>query len=93
MDIRELRLLFRDLGEMVNDSKLKQIIEKYDADHDGTINLDEFCTLMVGLAKEEQNTQVRCVCPSSCLLRRLSLGALASPKIYGCILKSSESLP
>ena len=53
MDSRELKLLFRDLGEMVNDAKLQTIVDKYDADGDGVVSLDEFCALMVGLAKEE----------------------------------------
>ena len=43
----------------MSDDKLKQIVEKYDRDHDGHINLDEFCALMVGLAHEDRDVTMR----------------------------------
>ena len=43
----------------MNDDKIKQIIEKYDENHDGVINLDEFCALMVGLAHEDMDVNQR----------------------------------
>lgn len=43
----------------MNDDKIKQIIERYDENHDGVINLDEFCALMVGLAHEDMDVNQR----------------------------------
>ena len=45
----------------MNDDKIKQIIEKYDENHDGVINLDEFCALMVGLAHEDMGVNQRMI--------------------------------
>jgi hypothetical protein len=43
----------------VSDAKLKQIVDKYDENNDGVINLDEFCALMVGLAHEDRDVNTR----------------------------------
>ncbi len=43
----------------MSDAKLKQIVDKYDENNDGVINLDEFCALMVGLAHEDRDVNTR----------------------------------
>ena len=43
----------------MSDIKLKEIVQKYDENHDGVINLDEFCALMVGLAHEDREVNTR----------------------------------
>jgi hypothetical protein len=57
IDVRELRFLMRDLGEIVNEAELVQIMTEFDTDGDGTISLPEFCALMVSYAQNQ--TKIR----------------------------------
>ena len=43
----------------VRQGALKQIIAEYDADHSGSISLDEFCTLMIALANAARASRRR----------------------------------
>lgn len=53
-------LLYRsNAGEIITDAKLREIVQKYDENNDGVINLDEFCALMVGLAHEDRVNKVQ----------------------------------
>ena len=46
MDVHEIRLLFKDLGEHVSLQEIKLVITKYDRDHSGDISFDEFIAMI-----------------------------------------------
>ena len=54
-----MRLLSRSEEMFVRQGALKQIIAEYDADHSGSISLDEFCTLMIALANAARASRRR----------------------------------
>ena len=46
VDLRELGLMFRQLGQQPSEREMKLLIEEVDADSSGTIDFEEFCCLM-----------------------------------------------
>ena len=47
VDLRELGLMFRQLGQAPTEKEMKLLIEEVDADVSGTIDFEEFCCLML----------------------------------------------
>ena len=47
VDIRELGLMLRHLGQTPSDAQMRLIIEEVDIDLSGTIDFEEFCLLMM----------------------------------------------
>lgn len=47
VDLRELGLMFRQVGQAPNEEQMKLFIEEVDIDRSGTIDFEEFCLLMM----------------------------------------------
>ena len=47
VDLRELGLMFRQLGRAPSEEQMKLFIEEVDIDRSGTIDFEEFCLLMM----------------------------------------------
>ena len=47
VDLRELGLMFRQLGQSPTEREMRLLIEEVDADGSGTIDFEEFCCLML----------------------------------------------
>ena len=47
VDLRELGLMFRQLGQTPTEREMRLLIEEVDADGSGTIDFEEFCCLML----------------------------------------------
>ena len=47
VDLRELGLMFRQLGQQPSEAEMRLLIEEVDADSSGTIDFEEFCNLML----------------------------------------------
>ena len=45
--LRSLRKVARELGENLSDDELQAMIDEFDKDHDGEINLEEFLSIML----------------------------------------------
>lgn len=48
ISIRNLRRVARDLGETMSEDELAAMIEEFDTDGDGEINIEDFVTIMLG---------------------------------------------
>ena len=51
VDLRELGLMFRQLGQKPSEREMNLLIEEVDADLSGTIDFEEFCCLMLRQAR------------------------------------------
>ena len=51
VDLRELGLMFRQLGQSPSEREMRLLIEEVDADGSGTIDFEEFCCLMLRQAR------------------------------------------
>ena len=51
VDLRELGLMFRQLGQHPSEREMRLLIEEVDADQSGTIDFEEFCCLMLRQAR------------------------------------------
>lgn len=51
VDLRELGLMFRQLGQAPSEREMRLLIEEVDADGSGTIDFEEFCCLMLRQAR------------------------------------------
>jgi centrin-3 len=47
IDLRALRRVARELGENMSDDELQAMIDEFDKDQDGEINLEEFLEIML----------------------------------------------
>ena len=47
VDLRELGLMFRQLGQTPSERQMRLLIEEVDADGSGTVDFEEFCNLML----------------------------------------------
>jgi len=48
ISVRNLRRVARDLGETMSEDEVTTMIEEFDTDGDGEINLEDFVTIMLG---------------------------------------------
>ncbi|XP_018414735.1 PREDICTED: centrin-3 [Nanorana parkeri] len=48
INLRNLRRVARELGENMSDEELRAMIDEFDKDGDGEINIEEFITIMTG---------------------------------------------
>lgn len=53
ISLRNLRRVARELGEQLTDEELRAMIDEFDKDGDGEINLEEFTVIMTGDADDE----------------------------------------
>ena len=51
VDLRELGLMMRNLGQQPSEAQMKLLIEEVDIDQSGTIDFEEFCLLMMRQAR------------------------------------------
>jgi len=57
LSTRELRPALKQLGLQVTESEARQVMAKYDADHNGTLSLAEFGVLVTALQEFQQQHQ------------------------------------
>ena len=55
VDLRELGLMFRQLGQQPSERQMLLLIEEVDADGSGTVDFEEFCCLML---RQQRATRV-----------------------------------
>jgi hypothetical protein len=51
VDLREIGLMFRQLGQQPTERQMRLLIEEVDADQSGTVDFEEFCCLMLRQAR------------------------------------------
>lgn len=57
VDLRELGMMFRQLGQAPNEREMRLLIEEVDADGSGTIDFEEFCCLMLRQARSARTPE------------------------------------
>ena len=61
--LQELGTVFRRLGERPSDKELKEMVDEVDIDKNGTIEFEEFLTMMANRdAKEKVESQLKMFC-------------------------------
>ena len=86
VDLRELGLMFRQLGTSPSEKEMLLLIEEVDADKSGTVDFEEFCCLMLRQSRADRTpswlSQLLPAMPSPeevALLPRMALLALLPP--------------
>ena len=57
VDLKELGLMFRQLGHTPNEAMMRQVIAEVDFDASGTVDFEEFCLLMLRQLRQAQIAQ------------------------------------